>query len=889
MRLRLETTKRIQKLAVKAGSSTPADKKARAESIKAGDQIFTRKAKAKPTTESDGVLSAPPNPPAKFRKRQLHKTWLPTHIFHSKRARMTPPKDPLWRFSIPLTPSEKSYRPTHRAARMRGAIAWDMSYMSTISLQGCAESIRATLQSLGVGSNGADQGLWDRKGQRWRQGKRTWQGWVYERESELRKPMAPVLVIWCAPRVHATKSSRAEADGEHPVKENRQDRQKLFIRVHPSAFLQLWDETLAIAKMQNPPVTVEDLRFEIGSIEVTGSEATEALLKVLNPVGPSDNEGAEADPSAAAWNALNGLTNAASLPLNACLTFSVSDPRLQLSRPIPNQDEQAQEERLLEVLAQWPPDQTQTSSAMFERNTRLAAGRQLPSQKSINRRKALAPPGTHLQLAGSDPRIPALLCASRPAKGGQGTWVLLLPWRCVLPFWYALMHCPLSSGGNVRFGGLREKRQVAFEAGEAWFPADHPGTKAGWDWEAKERQARKLEWAKRPRGKRIEWASVDLGAGQRGEIGLGWACDWERLVLGLPQAGTDTEGGELKSTTAGPPKQLPAKDPKKHAARGERTSSPPPQPLHPLPPPSLGLYNLSSSLASPILRRSPSNVPVQLREAMTSNALCSVMITLSACGSPGLCARIYRLPSKNEELRRRWLAVHASSSSRSLKKPQRLKNTCVVNSSKANTPESRRRALAASLLGLGTEKPSISSSSSSPRAADQRTGAAVPGFRNNNTATATTTTTTNTTNTTISMPVRAGDPDYPHVPDECDLVGFVTTGSFSLSEGQGVGIGCLLVRKMMMMMKMKNMTPRSAQDVDRGGANGAANGGPSGSGTNGAATGGPNRGPNRDPNGGPNGAANGGTSAIASEAEWRLCIVRNAGASVGRLATWELL
>ena len=39
-----------------------------------------------------------------------------------------------------------------------------------------------------------------------------------------------------------------------------------------------------MAKMQRPVVMIEDLRFGIGSIEITGPESTKALLGVLEPV-----------------------------------------------------------------------------------------------------------------------------------------------------------------------------------------------------------------------------------------------------------------------------------------------------------------------------------------------------------------------------------------------------------------------------------------------------------------------------------------------------------------------------------------------------------------------------------------------------------------------------
>jgi hypothetical protein len=98
--------------------------------------------------------------------------------------------------------------------------------------------------------------------------------------------------------------------------------------------------------------------------------------------------------------------------------------------------------------------------------------------------------------------------------------------------WYGLMYYPISTGGNVRFGGLREMRQVKFEAGIPWFPGDFPGTTAGAAWAIREAEKARQDWERRPKGRRVEWTNLDLGAGRKGEIGHGWACDWNRLMQG---------------------------------------------------------------------------------------------------------------------------------------------------------------------------------------------------------------------------------------------------------------------------------------------------------------------------------------------------------------------
>jgi len=138
-RIRAETAKRLGILA----------EKKKASKANSGDSVGIATRAPRPKIRT-GRLNDPPNPKAKFRKRQIHKTWLPTHLWHAKRATMTEPKNPLWRFSLPLTCTEKSYRPTHRAGGARGAVAWDMSYMSTISLEGPVESLEKVLRKLNI-------------------------------------------------------------------------------------------------------------------------------------------------------------------------------------------------------------------------------------------------------------------------------------------------------------------------------------------------------------------------------------------------------------------------------------------------------------------------------------------------------------------------------------------------------------------------------------------------------------------------------------------------------------------------------------------------------------------------------------------------------------------
>jgi len=709
-------------------------------------------------------LNEPPKPKAKFRKRQLNKTWLPTHSWHAKRAKMTDPMDPLWRFAIPLTPNEKIYRPTHRAQGDRGAVIWEMSYMSTIGLFGNRAGIERVLKRIGV----VQDSCWNNKGKKWRLGSRSWSGTLTRavnggQPNDGRRIVGPCTILW--------NPESPASEGNQEPKEERQ----VLLRIHPSAFLELFDELLSLIKQEKPRLYIEDLRFEIGSIELSGPGSTEALLAVLHPY---PEKGKAKNPHAEMFKELAGLTNAAVLPAGAVLSFFAQDPRFHYppQRIAVSKDDEEQLQ-LLEKIAAWPAEDDLEPYAIFDRDIRHWASC-LPSQKQVDRRKSAKTPGIALKSSKTDPPIPITLLTSRTGTGTQtqGTWTLLAPWKCIQHIWYCLVHCPLSSGGNPRFAGLNEVRQVAFERGQPWFPADFPGTKAGADWELEERRKRKAAWEKRPKSKRTAWESLDLGRGRKGEVGDGFASDFE-MLFNAPDSqeseeshdedAMDVDTGELKES----------------AQRSKQRDE-------------TRIYQLRQ-LSKDVFTRCISSLTPP---TIPTKALLSVRISVVSRGSVTSCARIYRLPSRpirapqSSETEVPATIPPATLSSSSLPYDLRSQWLSQVPSSTANKArpskasqprdlESLKRQLAVEL----TAKPPL------------------------------------------SLPPSANESDmngHPLVPNADDLIGFVTTGSFSLSEGHGMAIGSIAAEKVL-------------DDVRK------------------------------------------------DSREGRYCVVRNAGESVGWLAKWE--
>jgi ribonuclease P/MRP protein subunit POP1 len=537
-RMRLETVKVIQSAKKKAqnrrsndnplednphvGTKVNLDKESKTI---VGTLIKVRQPRIKKNT-----LREPPVPKAKFRKRQLNKTWLPTHLYHAKRAHMSPAKEPLWRFAIPLRPTEKCYRQTHRASTSRGTIAWDTSYVSTIGLQGVEKSLINLLKALGVGCADEDKTIWTRSRTKWIRGTRAWHGMLFKRQAYPLDCLCPATIIW-NPIEEVNHN-----DESHEITA-KQPKRKLLIHAHPSAFLQLWEEVLRLSKVQKPSVAVEDLRYEIGSIEIKGPSSTEALVGILKPVIESNGAQSDSNTIGVIWNSLKLLQNPSMLPKDVVVAFEASDPRLNPRSQNYHTSDQNLDE-LFQVCSKWPLDTSIQPISLFDRDRRQKASQLLKSQKSINRRKSSLNPGQTPQIQQDDPKIPVLLFTQQHSSSGQGVWTLLLPWRIVQTVWYALMHYPLSIGSTPRFGGLVQSRQTMYESGRPWFPADFPGTEAGMKWEMHERANAKAEWERRPKGRRIEFTSLDLGMGRKGEIGDGWACDWERLLNGQAGSGS---------------------------------------------------------------------------------------------------------------------------------------------------------------------------------------------------------------------------------------------------------------------------------------------------------------------------------------------------------------
>ncbi|KAH8908228.1 POPLD-domain-containing protein [Coniochaeta sp. PMI_546] len=819
-RIRAETAKRLRLLADRkrkkrakqaaCASAEGQDGVAAADGVTDKPTVHTRAARPKIRRN---VPNEPPKPKSKFRKRQINKTWLPTHLWHAKRARMTEPKDPLWRFAIPLTPNDKCYRPTHRASGDKGAVVWDMSYMSTIGLYGSSEGIGRVLVALGL-----PQHLFtDKKHAKWRSGLRKQSGMLSKERKRVRQDIGPATIIW-------NPENGPDATIESQPKPPRKAQRQVFIRVHPSCFFELFNELTVLVKAQTPQLYVEDLRFEIGSIELVGPGSTEALLGILHPYySQAESE----EQHARIFRSLVGVTNPASLPPGALLAFSIMDPRLR-HPPKRVQPRNEEDVSALETLTEWPVAENIKPYGLFDRTARFKAG-VLPTQKSLDRRKGAGTPGMELGITAKDPPIPIILFASRPASGGQvqGSWTLMAPWKCILPIWYNLVKVPLSSGGNPRLGGLNELRQVAFEQGVPWFPGDYLGTDAGAEWELEQRAKRRADWERRPKGKRVAWETLDLGAGRKGEVGDGLACDFEHL-FGLPKDELLVrKGAEEKIAASGAdPGQMEVDLPRDAATDAGSQSKMERLQHQTISRKSLSqIHHMSPAAFSALCNHAKSTAP----PPSPPYHIITVTLTFVGRGVASPCARIYRLPTQNPVVvlpsTQAEVPATASQSGEAVSSalPTDLRDQWLSRLGGAKVavgmPNGRNIPLPPAPprrippgADMATRKKLVAESILNPAGGPLPWPWEAAQTKGNKT----------------DIGGR-----HPLCPGEEDLVGFVTTGAFCLADGKGRAVGSLAVGRALEAVDL-------AREKGRPG-------------------------------------------------EGRMCVVRNAGESVGWLARWEVV
>ncbi|KAG8214891.1 hypothetical protein J3R82DRAFT_10062 [Butyriboletus roseoflavus] len=497
-----------------------------------------------------------------YLKRQRDKSWLETHIWHAKRAEM----QNIWGYRLAVTPTEKAFRPSHRAS-MHGSILHDASYYATIELKGPQPFLQATLERC---CDPQDSPM-----TRYITGGRACDTHVYKHASYPFALLGPMMIIW-QPSSPEGNSSRIPEPPARPGKEKGKGKGKgkgkekqvddsaspepnvsprvVWVRCHPAIFEDVFESlqtsasyVLEQSKKKDPQVHVEieivDLRGCINAFEIMGPKSSQVIKGALSPVEMDDRKDVKKF-----WGSLTGLQSD-SIPRGMVIGLKVLDPRLKFppKNAKPHYPDVAQPSTQLSQAFHFPTALT-AQSEIWDEEKRGSLKKPKYKKKDLDdRRSKNLVPGTPLNPLRQDDRIPILLiqrsveqCPSTssssksPSGNVQGIygWTLLFPAGWAMAFLSSLLYT------GTRFAGQRERMKQFFEAGVRGFPNDYPAV-AAYDIVTNDRaEQEKARWERTPPAKKPNYEKL----GTRSP----WRADWG-VVLGLEKSTatqTSRSGGQ---------------------------------------------------------------------------------------------------------------------------------------------------------------------------------------------------------------------------------------------------------------------------------------------------------------------------------------------------------
>ncbi|KAG2087135.1 ribonucleases P/MRP protein subunit POP1-domain-containing protein [Suillus discolor] len=496
--------------------------KARAEMVPVTRRILKRgrskQGKTKQVSRTESLL-----------KRQRDKAWLETHIWHAKRMKM----ENMWGYRLAVTPTEKSFRPSHRAS-MHGSILHDSSYHSLIELKGPENILRNVLDLC------CDPQCTGMK--RSMTGARVLETDLYKSGSYPFDLIAPVTIMWRPLPVGNTLAPANASPAEGSSKRRRKRKNNtpvnavpqsptrvIWVRSHPAVFdaifaaLQKSASLVLEAEKQRhkdvyAEVEIVDLRGSLNAFEIMGPKASQVIKGALSVVADDDRQEFKKF-----WPSLTDLQTTASLPRGIVIGMKVLDPRLKFP---PKNAKLRMDGQHPATPAMTFPAAILAQSEIWDEEKRSALKKPTYKKKDLDaRRSKNLVPGTPLSPLRQDDRIPLLLIQrsleSPSSTHGIHGWMLVVPVGWGMPFLPSLVHT------GTRVGGQRERGSQAFEAGTAYFPRDFPCTEfydKHWDERAVKEKAK---WTRTPPAKRANFKKL----GTRSP----WRADWE-VVLGLPVA-----------------------------------------------------------------------------------------------------------------------------------------------------------------------------------------------------------------------------------------------------------------------------------------------------------------------------------------------------------------
>ncbi|KAI9456168.1 POP1-domain-containing protein [Russula earlei] len=457
-----------------------------------------------------------------FARRQRDKKWLETHLWHSKRMHM----ENMWGYRLSVNPTEKSFRPSHRAS-VHGSILHDASYYGLVELKGAqivlCRALELCCDPVGAGPSS----------KRFLSGVRGLETAVYEAQSYPFGYIGPISIIW---RPMDTVSQASQATDVSPTSKpvgHRKRRpakkgnriQTVWIRCHPAIFSTVLlilkgAVSLTLDTFNNSPrhsqkshsVEVIDLRESINVFEITGPKSSQVVHGALTPT-------------------------------NAITTANLK------SFPPKNTKAHIAKEELPTISRPWEcfPSSSLSQSDIWDKSARDVLEIPRFKKKELDARLLLVQRSVRSSSASLLPQSFPRTTQSDPNLHG---WTLIVPKGWGMPFFTSLVYT------GTRVGGQRERAHQAFEAGAAYFPRDFPTSAAYEEFAAARATVDEERWKRKPPAKRVNWENLS--------VLNPWTSAW-RAALGLDTMPSTDVGADYGSNADMVPTQrdhlLPASDP----------------------------------------------------------------------------------------------------------------------------------------------------------------------------------------------------------------------------------------------------------------------------------------------------------------------------------------
>ncbi|KAH9927049.1 POP1-domain-containing protein [Amylocystis lapponica] len=603
-------------------------------------------------------------------KRQRDKTWLETHLWHAKRMKM----ENMWGYRLAIHPTEKSFRPSHRAS-VRGSILHDASYYALIELKGPESILRALLDRC------CDYQSPSPGAKRYLTGARACETHIYKHDGYPFDLIAPIMIIWQAMQMVAPKpvplpqpvpqatsaaerrrkrKGKGKASETAPAVGNVEDPARIvWVRAHPSvvgevhlALRTAASFALEIFKKSAPEkevqVEIADLREHVNVFEIMGPKASQVLKGALKPVTLK-----ERPEFRQFWNSLSRLQTSGSCPRGMIIGFTVHDPRLSFPPKNAKLDIDIESGVQSSPPVSVFPSSALAQSDIWDEQVREPLRKPRFKKKDIDQRRSQnLVPGTSLKAGTEDDRVPVMLIQrsvesvsplvqSSPQHSGDSPslhgWTLVVPSGWGMPLFSSLTYT------GTRVGGQRERQTQAFEAGCAYFPRDYPCTDAYAAYADDREDEDRERWERKPPAKRTNFEKM----GTRSP----WRPDWG-VVLGVEEPPSELISAQ-RDDVAAEGRGEPGKEARTWLLRGadvpaivENLSS--------MLNPGAGLLDCVNQLRS---KRKQDPLEASLRaDELFKTALVLVRVILCGRGAPEDLAVIY---SVDDDEARQWTNAEA--------------------------------------------------------------------------------------------------------------------------------------------------------------------------------------------------------------------------------------